>query len=538
MLGNCCIRNGSLHQTLITLLDQFQPNSFSFSVVKQIHALLIVSGFSKQHLFASKLFSLFADSGNADYTHHLLLHNPSPSVVHWNRVIRSFSNNSTPNKSIKVFVEMQQFGIIPDHYTFPFLVKASARLASIEHGMSLHSLVLKSGYQLDIFVQNSLIHMYAACGEILYARKVFDEMRQRTNVTWNSMLDGYAKCGDLKRAREVFEFMPDKDIVSWSSLIDGYVKGGEYGEALKVFDRMMVAGEPKANEVTMVSVLGACSHLGALEQGRLMHRYIVENKLSLNLVLLTSLVDMYAKCGAIEEALVVFRTIPKHKTDVLLWNAIIGGLASHGYVQESLELFVEMSKVRVAPDEITYLCLLSACVHRGLVKEAWEIFESLKRNGMIPKSEHYACLIDVMARAGQVGEAYDFLNEMPLDPTPAMLGALLSGCMSHGRLDLAELLGKRLVEVDPHHDGRYVGLSNLYATIKRWDDAKMMRQAMDITGVKKFPGFSYVEISGKLEMFIAHDKRHPKSVDIYMMVNFLLRQMKKVSDCDEGNTLY
>ncbi|XP_057540171.1 pentatricopeptide repeat-containing protein At5g08305 [Amaranthus tricolor] len=533
MLGTC-INNGSFLQSLITLFDHPKP----LSVLKQIHGVIIASGLSKHHQFASKLFSIFADLGNVNYTHRLLLHNPSPSVVHWNRVIKLFSASPIPNKSIKVFLEMQHYGIIPDHYTFPFIVKASARLASIKHGMSLHSLVLKSGHELDIFVQNSLIHMYTSCKDILNARKVFDEMQQKTIVTWNSMLDGYAKCGDLVKAHEIFKSMPDKDIVSWSSLIDGYVKSGDYGEALKVFERMKVGGKPKANEVTMVSVLCACSHLGALEQGKSMHRHIIKNNLTLNLKLLTSVVDMYAKCGAIEEAVVVFRSVPKDKTDVFLWNAIIGGLASHGYVQEVLNLFMEMSIIRIVPDEITYLCLLSACAHRGLVKQAWKFFEDLTRSGMKPKSEHYACMIDVMARAGQVEEAYDFLNRMPLKPTPSMLGALHSGCMSHGRLDLAEILGKQLVEVDPHHDGRYVGLSNVYAAVKCWDDAKMMRQAMDSIGVKKFPGASYIEISGALEMFIAHDKRHPKSTEVYKMVNFILRQMKKDSNCVECSILY
>ncbi|CAO2820416.1 unnamed protein product [Amaranthus hypochondriacus] len=239
--------------------------------------------------------------------------------------------------------------------------------------------------------------MYTSCEDILNARKVFDEMQQKTIVTWNSMLDGYAKCEDLVKAHENFELMPDKDIVSWSSLIDGYVKGGEYGEALKVFER----------------------NKGTLEQGKPMHCYIIENNLTLNLKLLTFVVDMYAKCGAIEEVVVVFRSAPKDKTEVHLWNAIIRGLASHEYVRE-------------------------------------------------------------------VEEAYDFLNRMPLMPTPSMLGAE-GGCMSHGRLDLAEILGKYLVEVDPHHDRKYVGLSNVYAAVKRGDDAKMMRQAMDITGGEEVP---------------------------------------------------
>jgi len=166
---------------------------------------------------------------------------------------------------------------------------------------------------------------------------------------------------------------------------------------------------------------------------------------------------MYAKCGAIEEALIVFRGVPMRRTDVLIWNALIGGLATHGLIMESLELFTEMQGVGIAPDEITYLCLLTACAHGGLVKEAWHFFECLCEYGMTPKSEHYACMVDVLARAGQLTEAYQFMSQMPMEPTASMLGALLSGCMNHGKLDLAEIVGRKLIELEPDHDGRGEG---------------------------------------------------------------------------------
>ncbi|KAL8139897.1 hypothetical protein V2J09_005918 [Rumex salicifolius] len=362
-------------------------------------------------------------------------------------------------------------------------------------------------------------------------------MPDKTQVSWNSMLDGYAKCKDLEAAREVFESMPDRDVVSWSSLIDGYVKGREYCEALVLFQRMRIAG-PMANEVTMVSVLCACAHLGALELGKSMHNYMVESGITMNLVLITSLVDMYAKCGAIEEALAVFHRVRKDKTDVLLWNSIIGGLANHGCVQGSLDLFDEMRAVGVTPDEITYLCLLSACTHGGLVEEAWFFFECLENQGMTPKSEHYACMVDVLARAGRVTDAYKFLNQMPVEATPSMLGALLSGCINHRRLDLAEMVGKRLIALEPHHDGRYVGLSNAYAVDKRWDKARTMRGVMENAGVKKSPGSSFVEVSGVLHRFLAHDKTHPESSEIYKIMSLVIEQMKYVDYRDEESIMF
>ncbi|GFY96347.1 pentatricopeptide repeat (PPR) superfamily protein [Actinidia rufa] len=493
-------RNVNLSYTLLAFLDKCK----SLSHLKQIHALGIAFGLSQSHPFASEVLSFTAtyDSADINYSHQIFSHLTHPTIFNWNTIIRGHSKSKNPSKSVAIFVEMLRIGVSPDHLTYPFVCKACARLMDLKLGLAIHCCVLKTGFESDRFIRNSLIHLYASCGNIVCARKVFDEMHNKNMVSWNAMLDGYAKCGDMCLGREVFDLMPERDVVSWSSLIDGYVKDGQYREALAIFERMKVVG-PKANDVTMVSVLCACAHLGALEHGRTMHRYMLENALPLTLELQTSLVDMYAKCGAIEDALVVFRGVSKKQTDVLVWNAMIGGLATHG-----------------------------ACVHGGLVKEAWSFFESLNKDGMTPKSEHYACMVDVLARAGQLTEAYQFLHRIPVEPTASMLGALFNGCMNHRKLDLAEIVGRKLVELEPEHDGRYVGLSNAYAVIKRWAEAKTMREAMERRGMKKSPGLSFVEVFGKLHSFIAHDKTHPETEQIYMMLTLVVKQMKFDADSE------
>ncbi|KAK0573032.1 hypothetical protein LWI29_002067 [Acer saccharum] len=515
--------NSNVNQTLISLLDKCK----SMHSLKQIHALLITLSLSQDDPFVSRLisFAALSDAGNIDYSSKVLLNLPNPTVFYWNTVIRGYSKSQNPNKSLSLFATMLRDGVLPNYLTYPFLAKASARLYKRDTAITIHAHIVKSGYESDLFISNSLIHMYGSCHDIRYARQVFDGMPMRNLVSWNSMLDGHAKCKEMDMAREVFDLMPNKDVVSWSSMIDGYVKSGDYKEALTIFERMRDVG-PKANEVTMVSVLCACARLGTLDNGRMMHQYMIDNGLPLTLVLQTSLVDMYAKCGAIQEALVVFRQVKMFQRDVFIWNAMIGGLAMHGFVNEALELFTEMQTVRITPDEITFLCLLSASAHGGLVKEAWYLFECLIKCGMTPKSEHYACMVDALSRAGRVEEAYEFVCQMPVEPTASMLGALLTGCMNHGKLDVAEIVGKKLIELDPDHDGRYVGLSNVYAVFKRWDDARAMREAMEMRGVKKYPGCSFVEMCGTLHRFIAHDKTHPKSENIYMILKFIVSQMK------------
>ncbi|XP_025012564.2 pentatricopeptide repeat-containing protein At5g08305 [Ricinus communis] len=516
-------RNAILNSCLINILDKCN----SMLELKKIHALVITLGLSQDEPFVSKIlsFSALSDSGNINYSCWVLFSLLNPTIFNWNTVIRGYSKSKNPNGSISVFIQMLKVGVFPDYLTYPFLVKASARLLKRELGFSIHAHIIKHGFESDRFISNSLVHMYASFGDISCARYVFDGMPVKNLVSWNSMVDGSAKCGNMVLARQLFDLMPDRDVLSWSSLIDGYVKNGDYGDAMVVFDKMRVSG-PKPNEVTMVSVLCACAHLGALDKGRMMHHYVIDNKLPLTLVLCTSLVDMYAKCGAINEAFDVFRGIPAELSDVLLWNAMIGGLATHGLVKESLDLFKEMNFVGVKPDEITYLSLLHACAHGGLVKEAWYFFDCLGKHGMTLKIEHYACIVDVMARAGQIAKAYQFLCQMPIEPTASMLGALLNGCMNYGMFDLAEIVGRKLIELEPHHDGRYIGLSNVYASVKRWDEARNMRKAMERMGVRKSPGYSFVAINESLHRFIAHDKTHPSSELIYMMLSFIVSQMK------------
>ncbi|KAK7343317.1 hypothetical protein VNO77_11970 [Canavalia gladiata] len=513
----------NINQTLLSLLDKCK----SMLELKQLHALVICFGLSQDDPFLSKIlcFSALSNSGDIHYSYKVFSQISSPTIFSWNTIIRGYSNSKNPIHSLSIFLKMLRHGVAPDYLTYPFLVKTSSRLLNQETGVSVHAHIIKTGHESDRFIQNSLIHMYASCGNIMWAQKVFDSMQGKNLVSWNSMLDGYAKCGEMVLAQKIFESMSEKDVRSWSSLIDGYVKAGEYREAMAIFEKMRAVG-PQANEVTMVSVLCACAHLGAVEKGRMMHKYIVDNGLPLTLVLQTSLVDMYAKCGSIEDALHVFHGASNSQTDVLIWNAMIGGLATHGLVEESFKLFKKMQIVGIHPDEVTYLCLLAACAHGGLVKEAWYFFESLGKYGMTPTSEHCACMVDVLARAGQLTTAYQFVCQMPIEPTASMLGALLSGCINHRNLSLAEIVGRKLIEMEPNHDGRYIGLSNVYAVDKRWDDVRSMREAMERRGVKKSPGFSFVEISGVPHRFIAHDKSHPHSEETYSMLNFVIYQMK------------
>ncbi|KAI4989015.1 hypothetical protein ZWY2020_036332 [Hordeum vulgare] len=327
-----------------------------------------------------------------------------------------------------------------------------------------------------------------------HALKVFDDSGAALDAaSWNTMVSGYGKSGDLAAAREVFGRMPVRNLVSWSAMVDALVRAAEFDEALRVFDRMMGEGF-KPDVVVLVSVLKACAHLGAVERGRGVHRYLETEGLAgtqRNVMAETALVDMYCKCGCMEEAWRAFDSV--RCRDVVLWNSMIGGLAMNGHGERALELFQRMFENGFVPNQSTFVAALCACTHTGRLDEGRKIFQSMRQHGIEPQREHYGCLADLLGRAGRLEEAEAVLLDMPMEPHASQWGALMSSCRMHNDITVGERVGKRLIELEPQHGGRYAVLFNLYAVNGRWEDARAIRQMMVEKGARKELGFSFME---------------------------------------------
>ncbi|GAB4841135.1 Pentatricopeptide repeat-containing protein At3g62890 [Ancistrocladus abbreviatus] len=322
--------------------------------------------------------------------------------------------------------------------------------------------------------------------------------------------------------------MPDRNVISWSCIINGYVKWGEHKEALALFREMqMLKGSGVSpNEFTLSGVLSACGRLGALEHGKWVHAYIDKCGMKVDVVLGTSLIDMYAKCGSIERARSVFDNLG-HNKDVTAWSALISGLAMHGLGEECLELFVKMLNQEVRPNAVTFLGLLCACVHCGLVDEGKKLFQRMSQEfGISPSIEHYGCMVDLCGRAGLIEEAWDVVKSMPMEPDVLVWGALLSASRTHGKIEVSEVAVRRLTELEPTNSAAHVLLSNLYAKIGRWKDVRHVRDLMEAKGIKKVPGCSLVEIGGVLYEFFVGDDSHPEAREIYMMLEEIMNRLR------------
>nr|AKH05177.1 chlororespiratory reduction 4 [Erodium trifolium] len=412
---------------------------------------------------------------------------------------------------------------------------------------------------------NSMICGYAQSEDGLeVARKLFDEMPERDLVSWNSMIDGCVKCGKMEDARELFDRMPKKDAVSWASMIDGYAKSGSveiaeamfkamperdrdviscnammagylqngmFMEALLVFHYMKGKCKLTPDDTSLSIVLSAIAQMGNFDQGIAIHGYIEQNKVSLAGKVGVSLINMYSKCGSVEDAMSVFGNIEGKNVDH--WNAMIGGLAIHGLGESAFDSFMEMERVSsIEPDDITFIGVLSACVHSGLVKEGLMCFEIMRRiHRLKPKLQHYGCIVDILGRAGYVEEAWRVVEEMPIEANDVIWRTLLSACRNHGKLSIGEVVAKRLIDLDSSNSSSYVLLSNIYAGFGMWKKVNMVRTMMKERNLKKIPGCSWIEHEGIVHEFFVQDKSHPRVAEMHSLLDIMSTPDPEITCC-------
>ncbi|KAI3810361.1 hypothetical protein L1987_19973 [Smallanthus sonchifolius] len=496
---------------------------------QQIHAHVILRGLTPTPFLGSKMVAMYASSGDIDSA--IVLFNrirQHASTLLYNSIIRACSLYNLSEQSIGIFLEMDAAGVRGDYFTFPFVLKSCADLRDVWLGKCVHCKGLRMGLEFDFYVGTSLIDFYVKCGELGDARKVFDELPVRDVSSWNALIAGHMKNGMVRVAEDLFSRMSNKNIVSWTAMISGYAQNGLANQAFEVFDEMTNdVSNVKPNWVTVMSVLPACAQSSDLDRGRKIHDYATSIGLNSNTSVLTALAAMYAKCGSLSDAQICFRKIPTFKRNLVSRNTMISAYASHGCGLESVSTFNDMVRAGVQPDAITFTGLLSGCSHSGLVDIGLNYFNLMKMQYNVePTHEHYACIVDLLGRGGRLHEAYELAKKMPMPPEASIWGALLSASKTHRNLEIAELSAKKLFVLEPKNSGNYVVLSNMYAEAGMWREVNNLRDLLKTRGVKKSPGCSWIEIDGKLHMFLGGDKSHPMSGEVYKFLEALPEKMK------------
>ncbi|OVA13583.1 Pentatricopeptide repeat [Macleaya cordata] len=495
---------------------------------KQLHAHIIATGLQQQELYLRKLINFFAISNPSSlyYARMIFDQIENPSTFIYNSMIRAYSASPNPQQALILYNQMFKNGPSPDKYTFPFLLKACSSLLDLRKGEETHCQSIKHGFSSNIFVQNSLIHLYGSNAKINMAHKVFDEMCDRDVATWTTLVTCNASHGSIEIARRVFDEMPEKSVVSFSAMITGYVRKGRFKEALELFRDLQIEGlEP--NDSTIMGVISACASLGTLDTGRWIHSYIRHRKGNrFDSRINTALIDMYFKCGSIKDATNVF--VGAKEKHVGEWTAMISGMAIHGFGERSMELFEDMVRSGVKPNVVTFVGLLSGCTHAGLVKEGLMYFERMKSEfGIEPTVEHCGCVVDFLGRGGLIDQAVEFMKEMTMEANAAMWGALLNACKVHKNIKVAELAAKWLVREEPWNGAIYMSLLSLYGEVGRWDDVEKVKREMKEVGCRKSPGCSLIEVNGVCYEFVVGDKSYPPALQVCLKMEELIREVKE-----------
>ncbi|GAB2268377.1 hypothetical protein Dimus_003340 [Dionaea muscipula] len=381
------------------------------------------------------------------------------SPIHWNNLIRSYTRANDPRSAVQVYLAMSRAGVSPDCYTLPIILKAICQCYSIQTATQLHALMVHRGLEVHEFCESALISLYCKAGEFGDAYKVFEENT-------------------------------DRKLGSWNAIVGGLSQGGRARDAIDVFLRMKRSGF-MPDDVTMVGVMVACGSLRDLNFALQLHKCVFQamNPVKDNVLMLNSLIDAYGKCGRMDLASRIFSRMDRR--NVSSWTSMIVGYAMHGCAHDALQYFHNMRASSVMPNHVTFLGVLSACVHGVMVQEGKNYFQMMMSfYGIEPQIQHFGCMVDLLGRAGLLEEARTVVEEMPMQANVVIWGSLLGACERYSDVKMGEWVAHHLLELQPSNDAIYVVLSNIYASTNMWEEAGRIRELMKQRRLAKAPGSS------------------------------------------------
>lgn len=443
---------------------------------------------------------MYAELDSIDQARQVFDETRNKTIYVWNALFRALSLAGCGEEVLTLYQEMNRMVVQSDRFTYTYVLKAcvasNCLISLFKQGKEIHASILRRGYGARVHIMTTLIDMYARFGCVRYASFVFNEMAV-------------------------------KNVVSWSAMIACYARNGMAFEALEVFREMiMETHDLNPNSVTMVSVLQACAALAALEPGKLIHAYMLRRGLDSILPVISALVTMYARCGKLGLGQRVFDLMEKR--DVVSWNSLISSYGVHGFGKEAIKIFKEMICHGIQPSPITFVSVLGACSHSGLVEDGKMLFESMRKEHMIsPSVEHYACMVDLLGRANKLEEAAKIIENMRIEPGPKVWGSLLGSSRIHCNVGLAERASKRLFELEPTNAGNYVLLADVYAEANMWNQVKRVKKLLQVRGLQKVPGRSWIEVKRKMYSFVSVDEFNPQVEQMHALLIKLSTEMKE-----------
>ncbi|KAG8053766.1 hypothetical protein GUJ93_ZPchr0001g30929 [Zizania palustris] len=480
----------------ITMLSVL-PVCSALGKLRELHSFLIRRGLHLTgDMVPNALIAAYAKCGCVPHADRVFAGIRSKTISSWNAMIGAHAQNGEAGMAIQVFLGMVDSGIKPDLFTTGSLLLACGRLKHLLYGKAIHGFILRNALDRDSFTINSLLSAYIQCRNESCARLLFDASEEKDEVSWNTIIAGYSHNGLPEQSLQMFRRMQSTGGGHWPPLISA------------------------------TGALMACSQLSAVRLGKEMHCVALKADYCEDSILSSSIIDMYAKCGFVDEARALFDRLEKR--DAAPWTVMITGYAVNGRGKEAVALYEEMRREGMEADEFTYLGLLMACSHAGMVEEGLHFFREMSRHPRLgARLEHYACLIGMLSRAGRLAQAMVLMEEMPEEADAKVLSSVLSACHIHGEAELGREVADRLLELEPDKAEHYVLASNMYAGSGQWDEMRKVRRRLKDAGVYKEPGCSWIDVAGKVYSFVAGGN-HMLSPEVRRMWCHLEERIRRI----------
>ncbi|KAF5203135.1 Pentatricopeptide repeat-containing protein [Thalictrum thalictroides] len=295
---------------------------------------------------------------------------------------------------LQLFFESRKNGKYPtSEFALVSVIKSCTSHLKINRGgEEIHCFVMKSGYDSNIYVQNSLINYYVKRGYIDEARLMFDYCLKLDTASWNIMVAGYVKLSRLEDAWSLFEVMSERDCVSFTTMIMGLVKDDKWVEALEIFKEMKAVGV-NPNEVTLGTLISACSQLGGSHNGDMLHTVAVKSGLEVFILVSTNLIHMYCNSLRLADAKILFDMMPERNE--VTWNVMLNGFAKMGLVDYARNLF-DRIPVR---DLVSWSTMIDGYVRADRLDEALGIYRKMVFDGLAPNE---VTIVDLVSACGRL----------------------------------------------------------------------------------------------------------------------------------------
>ncbi|KAK9677441.1 hypothetical protein RND81_11G143200 [Saponaria officinalis] len=585
--------------TLVLVTQAFRVLR-DFEGGRKFHCYVLKSGFLDVVSLQNSVLGLYSD-GDMEAAHQLFDEMCERDVISWSVMIGNYVENNEPLHALLMFKDME---VDPDGLTMATVLKVCGNLGDVDIGRSLHASLISRGHYREVFVSNSTIDMYSRCNDPSSALQVFYEMSVKNTVSWNSvmsglinngmhsealtlansmarakietdqvtllnflqlckhfsdplqcklihgrimrsryesnplvlssLIDAYAKSNLIERAWRLFTSVHEKDTVTWATMIGGFAYCGMTHEAISVF-RTITKSSNQINQVVILNLVEACTVSSEPRILKWVHGTVIRNGFISDTSVGTAIVDMYSKCGAVEEARKAFDQISDK--NIMSWSTMVSGYGMNGRARDALALISEMNLHGLKPNPVTALSVLAACSHGGMVSSGLSFFKEMVEDlGIEPGLEHYACVVDMLGRSGRLDDAMELIEIMPKDLTggATMWGSILSSSIRYKKAEIGEGAASRILELDPFGSSGYLLASNLHASTGSWMNVAEVRRLAKERGVHVISGYSSVRLDDKVFKFVAGDKSMPQASESCSAVEMLHRCMQTDDTYEEG----